>query len=122
MVVKPDFTDSHHGLVGKQGAHGGKLGTPVTVVDGHRGGVLLNQAFRVDAQCGVEIRRGVRQFQHPSGIAGVGRTFQHAHHAARGQRRQQCGAVAVKLAGGIMRVGVKDVVHALVSCGARLTR
>ena len=56
------------------------------------------------------------------GVAGVGGTFQHPNHAALGQGLQQCDAVSVKLTRGIVRVGVKNVRHALASCGARLTR
>ena len=78
----------------------------------------------MDAQRGVEVGRGVRQLQNLRSIAGMCGTFQHTDHAARGQCRQQLGAIRVELAGGIVRVGVKNVVHAFVSCvcGARLTR
>ena len=124
VMVQPDLPHRRDGLVLEQRAHGGQLGTPVPVVDGHRGGVLLDQALRVDAQRGVEVGRGVRQLQNLRSIAGMRGTFQHTDHAARGQRRQQFGAICVELAGGIVRVGVKNVVHAFVSCvcGARLTR
>ena len=121
-MVQPNLTHGHYSLVLKQRAHGGQLDTPIAVINGHRGGVLLDQALRVDADGCVDVGRGMRQFQHAGRIAGVGRAFQHAHHAARRQSSQQCGAVSVKLTRGIVRVGVKNVRHALASCGARLTR
>ena len=92
------------------------------MIDCHGGSVLLDQALRVDADGCVEVRCTVRQFQHADGIAGVGGTFQHPHHAALGQGLQQRGAVTVKLTRGIVRMSVKNVCHALASCGARLTR
>ena len=122
MVVEADFPHRCDRLIFKQRAHGGQLGTPIAVINGHRSGVLLDQALRVDADGCVEVRCTVRQFQHADGIAGVGGTFQHAHHAARRQSLQQRGAVSIKLTRGIVRVGVKNVRHALASCGARLTR
>ena len=111
VVVEADLPYRDNGGVLIQRTHGGKLGAPIAVVDGHGGGVLLDETFRVDAQRGVEVRRGVRQFQHLLGVAGVGGTFQHAHHAAPGQRGQQVGTVAVKLAAGIMGMGVKNIRH-----------
>ena len=121
-MIKPDLAHGHDSLVLKQGAHGGQLGTPVPMIDCHSGGALLDQALRVDADRRVDVGRGVGQLQHAGGIAGVGGTFQHPHHAALGQGLQQRGAVTVKLARGIVRVGVKNMVHGCFSCGARLTR
>ena len=121
-MIKPDLAHGHDSLVLKQGAHGGQFGTPVPMIDCHGGSVLLDQAFRVDADCRVDVGRGMRQLQHAGRIAGVGGTFQHPHHAARGQGLQQRGAVSVKLTRGIVRMGIKNMVHACFSCGARLTR
>ena len=121
-MIKPDLAHGHDSLVLKQGAHGGQLGTPVPMIDCHGGGILLDQAFRVDADRRMDVGRGVGQLQHAGRIAGVGGTFQHPHHAALGQGLQQRGAVSVKLTRGIVRVSVKNMVHACFSCGARLTR
>ena len=119
VVVQPALAHSHRLRVVKQGLDGRKLRRPVAAEAGVGGGVLLDDAFRVDAQRRIHI--GVLVGQRKAGTAGivVGAAVHHTNHAPAGQLAQQSRAVLVELVAGVMGMGVKNGVHARFLSGWR---
>ena len=119
VVVQPALAHGHRLGVIEEGANGRKLRRPVAAEAGVGGGVLLDDAFRVDAQCRIQI--GVLLCQRQAGAAGVviGAAVHHAHHPTAGQLAQQGVAVIVELVAGVVCVGVKNGVHAFLLSGWR---
>ena len=107
MVIQPAFSNRHDPGIAVQRFNGRQLGAPVAMEFIYRGGVVLDEALRMDAGSGPD--PGPRFSQRQSGAAGgkVYSAFHHAAYALCGQTVQHFVPVPVEPAARVMCMGIE---------------